>query len=259
MKKAILSLFVATFAAFALNAQTPANFTANDCSGNSHDLFAELAAGKVVVISWVMPCGSCLGPTLTASNIVLNYASSNPGQVVMYVADDLANTSCTSLNSWVNNNGITANATFSNSSVNQTPYGSPGMPKIVVLGGGSTPTTYFNQNGTAAGNSTNLQNAINSALAVGINDPSSSINAISFYPNPSTDVVNVSFTLANSGQATVALYNELGQNVMAIFNGSLLTGENKMQFSVAELANGTYFLQVTDAADTRMLKVVVAH
>ena len=259
MKKMLLAFASGMFTLLSVNAQTPANFNGNDCSGNNHDLYAELASGKVIVVAWVMPCGSCLGPTLTASNVVQSYASSNPGQVLLYVADDAANTACSSINSWVNSNGITANATFSNSSVVESNYGTGGMPKIVVFGGGASPVTFFNQNGSAAGNSTNLQNAINSALATGVNDPASTVNSINLFPNPANTTSIISFTSQNGNEGNVAVYDQLGQKVIDAYSGAFVAGENKFEFNTAELANGIYFIRVNDAEASRTIKIVVSH
>jgi hypothetical protein len=257
MKKTLLSLAVLMLGLFSANAQ--ANFNCNDCSSVNHDLYTELSAGKVIVISWVMPCSSCIGPTLTASNIVQSYASSNPGQVLLYVADDVANTSCSSLNSWVNSNGITANATFSDAAVSQSPYGSPGMPKIVVLGGGSTPTIFFNQNGSAAGNSTALQNAINSALATDVNDQAGMVSALSLVPNPSTISSSVSFVSQQNTEGVVSVCDQLGREVLQVYAGAMTAGKNNFEFSTAELANGIYFIRISNPQFSSTIKLMVAH
>ena len=52
---------------------TATDYTLNDCAGNPHHLFAELDEGKVMVISFVMPCLSCIGPTIASSDDVANF------------------------------------------------------------------------------------------------------------------------------------------------------------------------------------------
>src|SRR3954471_21320085 len=76
------------------------DFTDNDCSGASHHLFQELDAGKIVVVSFVMPCSACVSPTISANNVVNSYYTSNPDKVMFYLSDDEANTTCTELTSW---------------------------------------------------------------------------------------------------------------------------------------------------------------
>ena len=57
MKKIVFSAIWLVTASFTF-AQTATDFTANDCAGTSHHLFAELDAGKIIVAAFVMPCGS---------------------------------------------------------------------------------------------------------------------------------------------------------------------------------------------------------
>src|SRR6185436_8668613 len=132
MKKSVLltALCMMHFAPFA---QTAVDFTANDCDGNSHNLFSELNSGKVIVLCWVMPCGACTGPSLTTLNVVNSYSATNPNTVFMYIVDDYANTSCTSLDSWRNHEGLGSAKSFSNASINMADYGAAGMPKVVVI------------------------------------------------------------------------------------------------------------------------------
>lgn len=80
MKKIIFTLTIALmFVATISKAQTTASdFTATDCSSMSHNLYTELNAGKVVVISWVMPCSACVGGATAASNAVQSFATSHP-------------------------------------------------------------------------------------------------------------------------------------------------------------------------------------
>jgi hypothetical protein len=231
--------------AIAGTSQTATNFTCNDCAGNPHDLFTELDAGKVIVLAWVMPCSSCIGPTVTASNIVQSYASSNPGQVFLYVADDYANTNCTSLNSWCTTNSITG-TTFSDASIDMTDYGSPGMPKIVVLGGGTSHTVFFNQNNTAAGNAVALQNAIDSALAVGVNDNEISKTPFNVFPNPATDNVTLEFNSGVAGAMNVMVYNTLGQEVMFTSFTDVAYGTNRKELNLTALLPGCYVIRLED-------------
>src|SRR5688572_1006830 len=105
MKKLLFLLLIA-ISWLPVSAQVATNFTCNDCSGNLHNLFSELDAGKVIVLDWVMPCGGCTAPSQTAHNIVQGFQSTNPNQVLFYMVDDYANTSCSSLNGWANSIGI---------------------------------------------------------------------------------------------------------------------------------------------------------
>ena len=60
MKKTLLTAISGLFTILGFAQTTATDFTANDCGGTSHTLFTELNAGNVIVITWVMPCSSCI-------------------------------------------------------------------------------------------------------------------------------------------------------------------------------------------------------
>lgn len=258
MKKLILSICSLLFLAPLMTAQTAVNFNCNDCAGNNHDLFTELDAGKVIVIDWVMPCGNCIGPSITASNVVQSYASSNPGQVFLYVVDDYANTNCTTINSWCTTYSITA-TTFSDASINMLDYNAtPGMPKIVVLGGGTSHTVYFNEVNAAAGDAVALQAAIDSALATGIEQHELS-NDVQLFPNPASGNLIITFDATVAGQQQLQIYNGFGQPVDAPRMINAQPGKNIEQVNISDLAEGVYFIHLGDAEYRKLMRLVVVH
>ena len=184
MKKVIfLSLFLLCAFTFS-KAQTAFDFTATDCASASHTLFTELDAGITIIMVWVMPCGACVSASTSASAKIAALANPN---VVFYLFDD-AGGSCTSLSSWATSNGITPTAIFDNAgNVNaQSNYGSGGMPKTVVVGGGASHMVYLAQNGsvTAAELQTAIDNSLSAIAAVPeFNVVSADVN---LFPNPAT-------------------------------------------------------------------------
>lgn len=259
MKK-LLILLAFVSVTVTVTAQTATNFTCNDCSGVSHDLFTELNAGKVIVLAWVMPCGACSGPALTAYNAVTSYQTSNPGQVFFYMVDDYANTVCASLNGWANSAGIPQNAhslRFSNASINMLDYGATGMPKIIVLGGVNH-TVFYNANNTVNPNS--LQNAITLALSsTGVNEQNSDLAALNVYPNPADKTTEIKFNLAKISTVDIELFNLEGKRMEEVFSGQLPVGENKMSINTAPLAAGTYLIKMTSEGTNRFINMVVSH
>jgi len=255
MKKQLLTIILSAASLIGV-AQTAVNFNCNDCSAVNHDLFTELDAGKVIVICWIMPCGACTGPALTTYNVVQNYQSSNPNTVYMYLCDDYANTSCTSLNSWKNTNGLTNSTTFSNASISMMDYGSNGMPKIVVIGG-SSHTVFYNVNNTV--NSTNLQNAINAALlATGVNEPNSTVTSLNVFPNPSASAAEIQFNLVKSSDVAIELFNLEGQMLQNVFSGKLSAGENKVKLNLSTYPAGMYLIKFSEGDKSRFINVTVA-
>src|SRR5574337_663716 len=160
MKQKLLSFASALLLGFSLHAQTATEFISTDCAGNVHDLFADLNAGKVVVLTWVMPCSGCIAPANQAYAMVQSYSFNYPGRVEFWIADDYGNLSCSALGNWVSSNGMHCPC-FSDSTIRMSDYGPYGMPQTVVLGGWDHHVFYLYDTGqdTAA-----LHIAIDSAL-----------------------------------------------------------------------------------------------
>lgn len=257
MKKIILAILLLCSSQVMI-AQTATNFTCNDCAGLSHDLFTELDAGKVIVIAWVMPCGACAGPALTAYNAVTGYQTSNPGKVFLYIADDYGNTSCLTINGWANSVNIPQNAhslRFSNAAIDMTDYGTTGMPKVIVIGG-SSHTVFYNANNTV--NAAAMQNAIDMAItATGINENTASLNNLNVFPNPSDKSSEIQFHLAKSSSVSIELFNLEGKKLNQLFSGEMAAGENKVGVSTSELAVGMYLVKLNYDGKSRFVNLVV--
>lgn len=236
--------------------QTAVNFTVNDCNSTSTDLFTELNAGKVVVITWVMPCGACIGVASSVNTVVAGYASSNPGKVLYYLVDDYANTNCSTLSSWASTNSVSPDATFSNSAVKMSDYGSAGMQKTVVLGG-TNHTVFYNVIGAI--NSSNMQTAINNALAAtGINDIKKTDFRLKAFPNPVIDKLSVSYSLEQSHNVKVEVVNMLGEKIKEIKNEKQVIGQHELLIGTEDLSSGEYFLKVTSNDLSQLVKFTVA-
>jgi hypothetical protein len=254
MKKQLL-LLVAMFVGITSFSQTAPDFTATDCNGNTHHLYAELNAGKVIVLNWVMPCSSCISASLTAYNIVQSMGSSN---VVYYLIDDAANTSCTSLSSWANSSGIGLNrSTFSTASIVESNYGGVGMPHIAVVGT-SNHTFYFNALNTAANNATGIQNAINAALAAtGINEPLSTPYQLNVVNSNSTKSVKVSYSLKETNDIKLEIVNYAGQVINQKVLGKQTAGDYSTEFDSGAFAGGIYFVRFTAGIRSETVRFVV--
>jgi hypothetical protein len=241
MKNIYLLFFLSL--SLSLYSQTATNFNCNDCNNQTHDLFTELDAGKVIIIDWVMPCSSCAPASVKAHNIVQNYAISNPGRVFLYIVDDYANTTCPNLQAWADAYGISNATLFSNSSIKMSDYGAAGMPKVVVLGCYNH-LVFYNEKNTAI-DSTDIVNAVNTALAcaTGIENNSSVIQQTKVYPNPARNVATFSFTLNKSANVSVYLANTLGQKVADIFTGEKSEGDVQIEINTSHLHEGMYLIR----------------
>jgi hypothetical protein len=259
MKKILLLFITLQITTLHLLGQTYAtDFNANDCDGNNHQLFSELDAGKVIVIAWVMPCATCITDPLSAFYDVQSYDSSHPGQVLFYMADDYANTSCSSLESWAANNGMSNCIKFSDAAVNMGDYGIPGMPKIVVLGS-SSHKVYFNQNSGSLGISTAIDEALDDIANGLVENANFNLN-INTFPNPANNQLTVSYELKQPSNIDLEIYNLLGARVISFKkNNSTGAGKYSEKIDVSNLSNGTYFLKINSNQKNHTIKFSVSH
>ncbi len=254
--KISFSIFLLALASVGMAQRIAIDFTANDCSGSAHHLFTELDSGKVIVLVWVMPCVTCVGPALTTYNVVESYQSSHPNTVYMYLCDDIANTDCASINSWANENGMIKAIRFSDASIDMRDYGSVGMPKIIVLG--SNHDVLYNVNNTV--DATALQNAINKALTpTGISEPNHILSSLRAIPNPACGAAEITFNLIKSSDLRIELFNLEGKMLATIFSGNLSAGQNKIPLDVAPCRDGMFLIKVSEGRRNDFIKLTVAH
>ena len=255
MKKIILTalaLFLSGVMAFS---QTATNFMVDDCDGNSTDLFKQLDSGKVVVLMWVMPCAYCISVASDVNTTVDGYDSSNPGRVLFYLADDFANTTCSTLDGWANQNSISPDATFSDTLISMYDYGSPAMQKTLVLGGYNH-TVFYNTSGAVSVSA--MQTAINSALAAtGIKKIGKVDLHLRICPNPVADKLSVSYSLNHPGNVKLEVLNILGESVKEIKNEKQSAGQYDLLVNAENMITGIYFLKVSSGDSSQLVRFTV--
>ncbi len=242
MKKLLLSISL-LFSGSVAFAQTAPDFTAIDCNGNSHHLYEELDSGKVVVIAWVMPCGGCIAPTFAAYDVATSYSVSDSGKVLFWLADDEANTSCSALSSWAFSNGINKAIKFSDTNINQTAYGAPGMPKVIVLGGPGH-SVFYNENNVI--DTSDVENAIDLALlSTNVQNSKVSDFNLKIFPNPCMNFLAVEYFLPVQSSVQLNIFNSLGEMVWKGNSENYFSGRHEEKINVSKLKNGIYYLQIT--------------
>ncbi len=232
-------------AAISSIAQTTAtNWTAPDCDGLSHTLFSELDSGKVIVFAWVMPCGSCVAPSKTAYNAVQSFATSHPGKVRFYLADDLGDATCPTLTSWVTSNSIGSTANmkiFSNAGnvISESDFGGTGMPHIIVMGGASH-TIHFNKKNSASNDLAGITAAINAAIGATAVAETENAGTFSIVPNPVTG------TFVINSSAPVFSLQILRADGALVRQLNFPGGVNNPSADCSQLPAGAYLVRVTD-------------
>lgn len=234
--------------------QTAVNFTCDDCSGTQYDLFDQLDAGKIVVLVWVMPCGTCVLPAKTAYNVAHSYESTNPGKVVYYLCDDYGTTSCTSMTNWANTNSISPTAIFSNSAIDMLDYGETGMPKMVVIAG-TDHKVYDNQINTFT--PSQITAAIDLAISESVNsiDVNSFGNSLNVLQSTSGLVLN--YNLEGNSKILVSIFDYSGRYIVENQQFNLVSGFNALEIYAGKLTQGFYLVTVIDGYKKKTLKIVV--
>lgn len=90
-------------------------------------------------------------------------------------------------------------------------------------------------------------------ILVGLNEIKSNDFALSAYPNPSSDRVNVTFTSAIRSRYTVKMVDVTGR-VLNTVSGNAIAGENHIDMNVATLSNGLYMIVVESADGQSQLR-----
>jgi hypothetical protein len=229
---------------FQTNAQTAANFTEEDCNGTSYTLFDELDAGKVIVIAWVMPCGSCSYFGSRAYDAVQIFTETHPGKVEFYLTDDYANTSCSSISNWGTTNSMGNHIAFSSSAINMSDYGTDGMPKVVVLAGNDHAVLYNKNNGSI--NYDDVVEAITTGLnSVGLNDNEAINKTLSIFPNPSNGLFSIEFQAQENSKLEV--FTVLGEKVVDVnIEGCMPNQKNKIEIDLSNQAQGLYLVNLSN-------------
>ena len=143
---------------------------------------------------------------------------------------------CTQMNDWKNTNGFSHDV-FAGMSAQTTYYGGMGMPTVIVLGGGSAHTVFYNELGYSSADNSALITAINDALAAAntVEEPISVTANVS--PNPASDVL----TIAGETWTRARVLDLQGREML---NAPLLNG----RLEVATLPAGAYVLHLSDVS-----------
>jgi hypothetical protein len=80
--------------------------------------------------------------------------------------------------------------------------------------------------------------------SVGINDVINA-NTFTIYPNPTSSVSTITFTLSESSSVSMNVINSIGELVHSETTTTMNTGIQKINFDGTELPNGVYFVNLT--------------
>lgn len=246
--KTLLSKSLATALFFVLsfvgyNQTTAMNFSGQDCNGANVDLFADLDAGKAVMLIFYMPnCGSCPPVAGKMQIMANNINASHPGLVKAYAFPYQNSTTCAYSSSWVTNNSLPLFQPMDSGAVQVAYYGGFGMPTVVLLGGDNHDVLFTTQNFVTA-DTTTMRDLILSTFTAGINDQSL-IQNVSAYPNPASGEVTVSFEALQGSELEMQLVDLSGKAVLTFDPEKLKKGLIEKHLDVSGVPAGTYLLKI---------------
>ena len=78
------------------------------------------------------------------------------------------------------------------------------------------------------------------------------------FPNPFNPATNITYTIPQSGNVRLAVFNLLGQEVALIYEGMQTSGTYTFEFKNTELPSGIYFYRIQAPGFVETKKMVVA-
>lgn len=245
------------------NAQTTAmNFDIIDCNGNPHNLFADLDAGKAVIIEFFMTsCGSCITAGNTLEAMKADLLAEYPGMIKSYAFGYNNTYSCATVNNWVTTNGFSSIP--SDSGATQVAYyGGMGMPTIVILGGGTAHQVLGSPYvGFTTSDTTTMASDIRNFLsgATNIEENPTDLNNISVFPNPANESVSIGFNLKTDGEVVIDVIDLTGRVITTVFNGDMQNGFITKSVNTADIPTGNYFVRISSRGNVIQQKLSVFH
>ena len=261
MKKSILLTAALMFVLTISKAQTVMQISGNDCNGSSHDLFADLDAGKAVILHFFMTCASCPPPAQKIQAMANNILANHPGKITAYALGYTNSYSCTTVANWVTSNGLSLYAPYDSGAVQVANYGGFGMPTVVLLGGAApNRRVMFSTLSFSTSDTTIMRDSILAMInsATGMNELPNAVSSFSVYPNPASDNVAIDLELKEASHLLIDVADISGKQV-AIITDEKFNGSVKKQFSTALLPSGNYLVRVTVNGKMATQKLSISH
>jgi hypothetical protein len=102
-----------------------------------------------------------------------------------------------------------------------------------------------NNNGNEVGDYVYSKSQVVTPVAASVaEEKSEALNMIA-YPNPASEMMNLDYTLPESGKVKASIFSMNGQHVMDIFEANQTAGPIHRTFDVTSLASGLYVINVS--------------
>lgn len=261
MKTTILVIALVFSSALSNAQQTAMQFTGLDCNNNTVDLFADLDAGKAVVLFYYMPnCGACPPPAMQIQSMANGVMNTYPGMVKAYAYPFQNSTTCSYSASWVTSNSLSLYTPMDSGATQVAYYGGFGMPTVVLLGGADHRVLFVTQNYLAGDTAIMRDSILGLFGATAVADLQGGVMDIRLFPSPANDQLQFELNTVGSAGLKVDILNLAGELVSSVYpSGNVVSGFCRMNISTAHLSSGVYLLRVSSDVSTQQVKFVVAH
>ncbi len=235
-----------------LNAQvtTALDFTMNDCSGNMHHLYADLDAGKVVILEYFMvSCSPCIVAGDALEPMINKLKTTCSDKIKFYQFGFTNSYNCTQINNWVSTHGYSS-VPMDSGAYQVAYYEGMGMPSIVVAAGSTHKLMYLCNANTAsfavsdtAIIADSIRAFFNCTNSTGIINNSTGINHMDIYPNPVANKLSISLFAPGEGILKLQLFDLNGQKVASLTNELINGGQWTKTFELPFIPPGFYFIR----------------
>lgn len=245
------------------NAQeTAKQFTGTDCNGKAVDLFADLDAGKLVLIHFYMPnCGSCPPSAKKIQAMVKSIDAAHPGMVKGYAFPFQNSTDCSYSKTWVSTNSLSPLYTpMIKGAEHVAHYGGFGMPTVVLLGGGVDHKVLFVTQSFSTSDTATMRDLIKKQLesVSDVKDLAPEVTSFGVFPNPSNSVSSIRVSLNKEANVVLDVIDVNGKHIATIAEEKM-SGDVTKEFNVTELPSGKYLVRLKINGKTMIEKISVTH
>ena len=110
---------------------------------------------------------------------------------------------------------------------------------------------------TSNGNNRLFLDDINIDLTASIEDSWLAASDISIYPNPTSELLNVNFTLSEPSDIEFSIVDVIGKVLISAPNKSFASGINTYQFDLKVLESGVYFLRLESGRNQSTKRFII--
>ncbi len=242
-------------------AQTAMQIAGEDCYGNPVNMFADLDAGKAIIILFFMPdCGACPPPANKLQEMASNIMNNYPDVVKGYAYPFQNVTPCEDAVAWVEDNHVPFFAPMDSGEYPLAYYGGFGMPTVVLLGGADH-RVMFSTLSFITSDTTEMRDSILNMLGAPTDILSnfSSISDFSIYPNPANLTMQINVELALNSDLEISIHDITGKLLVQVAEEKNVAGNFSKQVNVSSMLEGIYLVKITANGNTKMNMITIVH